>query len=105
RMVIPWAHGFKSIKSLQQIVLTNDFKANDTYAEQNNDPESHLKTAAYLDELAGKFPSGQPVFVSGLVISGLSGLKRVEYSLSRDDSKPGAPSGEVMEKWIECRLE
>ncbi len=105
RMVIPWAHGFKSIKWLQRIVLTNDFKANDTYAEQNNDPESHLKTAAYLDDLAGKFPVGQPVFVSGLVISGLSGLKRVEYSLRRDDSKPGAPSGADAEQWTECRLD
>ena len=39
RMVVPWAHGFKSIKWLQKIVLTNDYQANDTYALQNNDPE------------------------------------------------------------------
>ena len=50
RMVVPWAHGFKSIKWLQRIVLTNDYKANDTYALQNNDPESYLKTAAYLGQ-------------------------------------------------------
>ena len=48
RMVVPWAHGFKSIKWLQRIVLTNDYQANDTYALQNNDPESYLKTAAYI---------------------------------------------------------
>jgi DMSO/TMAO reductase YedYZ molybdopterin-dependent catalytic subunit len=105
RMVIPWAHGFKSIKWLHHIVVTNDYKANDTYAEQNNDPESHLKTAAYLDELPAKIPAGQPVSLNGLVISGLSGLKRVEHSLSRENSKPGAPDGEVAEQWIECRLE
>jgi hypothetical protein len=98
RMVIPWAHGFKSIKWLRRIVVTNDYKANDTYAEQNNDPESHLKTAAYLDELPEKFPAGQPVPVSGLVISGLSGLKRVEYSLSREATDDPGP-------WTECRLE
>jgi len=34
RLVIPWAHGFKSIKWLQRITLTNDFKANDTYANR-----------------------------------------------------------------------
>ena len=51
RMVVPWAHGFKSIKWLQNIVLTNDYRANDTYAHQNNDPESYLKTAAYLDDV------------------------------------------------------
>jgi len=105
RMVIPWAHGFKSIKWLQRIVLTNDYKANDTYAEQNNDPESHLKTAAYSNDLPAKIPAGQPVLISGLVISGLSGLKRVEYSLHRENSNPGAPSADDAEQWIECHLE
>ena len=105
RMVIPWAYGFKSIKWLQRVVLSNDYKANDTYAEQNNDPESHLKTAAYLDDLPAKFPAGQPVSVGGLVISGLSGLKRVEYSLSRENANPGAPAADDAGQWIECRLE
>ena len=100
RMVIPWAHGFKSIKWLQRIVVTNDYRANDTYAEQNNDPESHLKTAAYLDTLSAKLPAGQPVPVSGLVISGLSGLKRVEYCLTRANAPADAP-----EHWSEARLE
>lgn len=101
RMIIPWAHGFKSIKWLQSLVLTNDYRANDTYALQNNDPESHLKTAAYLDEVPAKIPSDQPVTLTGLVISGLSGLKRVEYSLSRGN----AGAGDDSEKWNECRLE
>ena len=99
RMVIPWAHGFKSIKWLQNIVVTNDYKANDTYAEQNNDPESHLKTAAYLNDLPAKIPAGQPVSISGLVIAGLSGLKRVEYSLECTS----APA--VAEQWVETQLE
>jgi hypothetical protein len=110
RMVIPWAHGFKCIKWLQNIVVTNDYRANDTYAEQNNDPESHLKTAAYLDTLAAKFPGGKPVSISGLVISGLSGLKRVEYSLTREnpttkESGTGVADGPGELSWVECRLE
>ena len=105
RMVIPWAHGFKSIKWLQSIVVTNDYKANDTYAEQNNDPESHLKTAAYLDEFPKTIPSGQPFTVSGLVITGLSGLKRVQYSLTRTNAKPGTPDADAAEKWSEAQLE
>ncbi|MES2597989.1 MAG: molybdopterin-dependent oxidoreductase [Verrucomicrobiota bacterium] len=75
RMVVPWAHGFKSIKWLQNIRLTNDYQSNDTYAEKNNDPESHLKIAAYLDDVA---VSGKDAQVSGLAISGLSGLSHVE---------------------------
>ena len=108
RMVIPWAHGFKSIKWLQRIVVTNDYRANDTYAEQNNDPEAPLKTAAYLDNVPAKIPAGQAVLIGGLVISGWSGLKRVEYSLSRDSAKPGAPAapaGDAAELWTEAQLE
>jgi hypothetical protein len=87
-MVVPWAHGFKSIKWLQHIVLTNEYRANDTYAEKNNDPESHLKTAAYLDDVADKTPAGAPVHVSGLAISGWSGLARVEYWVRSAPEKP-----------------
>lgn len=86
RMVVPWAHGFKSIKWLQHIVLTNDYRANDTYAEKNNDPESHLKTAAYLDDLAPGFSARKPVRVGGVAIAGWSGLQRVECWL-----RPAAP--------------
>lgn len=75
RMVVPWAHGFKSIKWLQHIRLTNDYQANDTYAEKNNDPESHLKTAAYLDDVV---VSGNTAHIGGWAVSGLSGLSHVE---------------------------
>ena len=46
RMVVPDAYGNKSVKWLQRIVLTNRFQSNDTYAEWNNDTESHAKTYA-----------------------------------------------------------
>lgn len=109
RMVIPWAHGFKSIKWLQHIAVTNDFKANDTYANQNNDPESHLKTAAYIDGRPERFPAGKPIFMSGLALAGLSGLKRVEHWLHRVE--PGAKPVEFDDEtyraatWTECALE
>jgi DMSO/TMAO reductase YedYZ molybdopterin-dependent catalytic subunit len=85
RMVVPWAHGFKSIKWLQRIVLTNDYKANDTYALQNNDPDSYLKTAAYLPKGSPMFRAGEPVVIEGTAMVGWSGLRRVEYWL-----RPGA---------------
>ena len=109
RLIVPWAHGFKSIKWLHRIAVTNDFKANDTYANQNNDPESHLKTAAYIDQAPDKFTAGQPVVLAGLALSGLSGLERVEYWLHRVE--PGAPA--VIQddatyqgaRWTPCQLE
>lgn len=79
RMVVPWAHGFKSIKWLHHIFLTNDYRVNDTYALNNNDPESYLKTAAYLDEGPKEYKFGEPVILTGQAISGRSGLERVEY--------------------------
>jgi DMSO/TMAO reductase YedYZ molybdopterin-dependent catalytic subunit len=109
RMVVPWAHGFKSIKWLEQIVLTNDFRANDTYALANNDPDSHLKSAAYIDSIADIIPAGQPAFVSGLAISGLSGLRRVEIwvrpvagtAAELADDDPAWQSA----RWVESRIE
>lgn len=109
RLIIPWAHGFKSIKWLHRIAVTNDFKANDTYANQNNDPDSHLKTAAYIDMAADKFPVGQPVFMSGLALAGLSGLERVEHWLHRIE--PGSQAVTQDDEtyraaqWKDCELE
>jgi DMSO/TMAO reductase YedYZ molybdopterin-dependent catalytic subunit len=89
RMIVPWAHGFKSIKWLERIVLTNDYKANDTYALQNNDPESYLKTAAYLDDSAQVFKKGEAVVLTGSGMAGWSGLKRIEYWLRPDTGTHG----------------
>src|SRR5262249_8992210 len=89
RMIVPWAHGFKSIKWLQRIVLTNDFRANDTYANANNHPDSSRKTAAYLDAGPEVFPAGQPIVITGTAMVGWSGLKRVEYWLRPDAGNHG----------------
>ena len=90
RMIVPWSHGYKSIKWLQHIFLTNDPRNNDTYSSGNNDPDSFLKTAAYVDKsLEGqKIKAGEPVHVTGNVISGLSGVKRVEVWVRRVEGKP-----------------
>jgi DMSO/TMAO reductase YedYZ molybdopterin-dependent catalytic subunit len=109
RMLVPWAHGFKSIKWLQRIVLTNNFQANDTYAAANNDPESHLKTAAYVDSGPASYQAGQALVVTGTVMVGLSGLKRVEYWL-RSIAGPPVPLRDddpvwATAKWLPCQLE
>jgi DMSO/TMAO reductase YedYZ molybdopterin-dependent catalytic subunit len=108
RMIVPWAHGFKNIKWLNHIFLTNDHRANDTYALKNNDPESALKTAAYMDEGPDKIAAGQPVLVTGQVISGLSGLKHVECWLRRvqGNAKPLADDDAELLRapWQQCEL-
>jgi DMSO/TMAO reductase YedYZ molybdopterin-dependent catalytic subunit len=108
RMIVPWAHGFKSIKWLQRIVLTNDYKANDTYALQNNDPESYLKTAAYLGRGSLSFKAGEPVLIEGVAIAGCSGLKRVEYWLrtgtGADANLPDDDPAWKSAVWRPCEL-
>ena len=109
RMIVPWAHGFKSIKWLQRIVLTNNFQANDTYAAANNDPESYLKTAAYVDSGPESFKAGQPIVITGTVMVGLSGLKRVEYWLRPIAGKPAELRDDdpawAAARWQACQIE
>ena len=90
RMVVPWAHGFKSIKWLQKILLTNDFRANDTYADDGNDPESYLKTAAYFENSnPASYRSGESITIHGTAMVGWPGLERVEYWLRPDAGAKG----------------
>ncbi len=109
RMIVPWSHGYKSIKWLQHIFVTNDARNHDTYAEGNNDPDSFLKTAAYVDSGSDKIKAGDPVFLTGQVISGLSGVKRVEYWL-----RPAPPTADKLADdapemlrgpWLPCTVE
>ncbi|MDF1858992.1 MAG: molybdopterin-dependent oxidoreductase [Verrucomicrobiales bacterium] len=108
RMIVPWAHGFKSIKWLRGIFLTNDYQTNDTYALKNNDPESFLKTAAYTQGGPGEFSTGVPVQVEGEVISGISGLKRVETWLRKLEPGDERLDQKALEKakadWKLCEL-
>lgn len=108
RMIVPWAHGFKSIKWLQRIVLTNDFKANDTYADANNDPDSYLKTAAYFDPGPEVFKAGEPIRIQGTAMVGWSGLKGVEYWLRPDTGIHGKLAADdpawQTAQWQPCTL-
>ena len=77
RMVVPEAYGFKSIKWLTHVVLTNLYHANDTYAEGNNDIDSSLKTFAATLSVPRQLKPGDPVPVTGYAQVGTSGLSKV----------------------------
>jgi DMSO/TMAO reductase YedYZ molybdopterin-dependent catalytic subunit len=108
RLVVPWSHGYKSVKWLQHIFLTNDARNHDSYAHGNNDPDSFLKSAAYVAQGPAEIPAGQTVRLSGQVIAGPSGVKRVEYWVRKidDTSKPlDDDSPELLKgPWIPCDL-
>ena len=68
RMVVPEAYGFKSIKWLSHLVLTNLAYANDTYADQNNDVDRMLKTFAATLSISKQVKAGVPIAVSGYAL-------------------------------------
>lgn len=79
RLIVPDSYANRSIKWLQQIYVTNSFHANDTYAEANNDVESHVKTYARFINMPGKVTSGQDFAITGMAQVGKSGLNKVQY--------------------------
>lgn len=86
RVVVPEAYGFKSIKWLQRLVVTNLPHANDTYAEKNNDVDSWLKTFAATISILGRAKAGQRIPVTGYAQVGISGLSKVQYWVTPKDA-------------------
>jgi hypothetical protein len=86
RVVVPEAYGFKSIKWVNRVVLSNLAYANDTYAEQNNDIDSPLKTFAATLVVPQQVKAGQPISVSGYAQVGVSGLSKVQISIQPEDA-------------------
>jgi DMSO/TMAO reductase YedYZ molybdopterin-dependent catalytic subunit len=84
RMVVPEAYGFKSIKWLSHVVLTNLPHANDTYADGNNDIDSPLKSFAATLFVPGKINSGHAIPVTGYAQVGIGGLSKVQVWLHPD---------------------
>lgn len=82
RMVVPEHYGFKSVKWLTRVFLSNLPHANDTYAGQNNDIDSPMKTFAATLHVTEKPRPGAPIAVTGYAQSGVSGLSKVQVWIS-----------------------
>jgi DMSO/TMAO reductase YedYZ molybdopterin-dependent catalytic subunit len=87
RMVVPEAYGFKSVKWLTRVLLSNKYAANDTYHQGNNDLDSPMKTFARFVHVPRAVGAGSPFEIDGIAQVGVSGLARVEYWL-RSSSAP-----------------
>jgi hypothetical protein len=89
RMLVPDAYGFKSVKWLQRVVLSNGPFANDTYANANNDIDSWMKTFARFLSFPATCKAGQPIPITGAAQVGMSGLTKVQWWLwPRDKELP-----------------
>jgi DMSO/TMAO reductase YedYZ molybdopterin-dependent catalytic subunit len=93
RMVVPEAYGFKSIKWLSHVVLTNLPHANDTYADGNNDIDSPLKSFSATLSVPGNIKAGSAIPVTGYAQVGIGGLSKVQVWLHPDDKE--LPTGDA----------
>lgn len=105
RIVVPEAYGFKSIKWLTHVFLTNLAVANDTYAEQNNDVDSPLKTFAATLSVPRELKAGAPLAVSGYAQVGISGLSKVQVAIE-SNAEPGPDNDPYYTKmaWTDAEL-
>ena len=92
RIVVPEAYGFKSIKWVSNVVLTNLFHANDTYANGNNDVDSPLKSFAATLSIPKEVAANEPIPVTGYAQVGISGLSKVQVWIQQKGEK--RPEGE-----------
>ena len=92
RMIVPEAYGFKSVKWIQRVVLTNLPGANDTYADDGNDIDSWMKTVARFLTFPEQAKSGAAIPISGVAQAGVSGLSKVQYWLQRQGA--ALPAGD-----------
>jgi DMSO/TMAO reductase YedYZ molybdopterin-dependent catalytic subunit len=86
RIVVPEAYGFKSVKWLNTVTLSNLAYANDTYINGNNDVDSPLKTFAATIHVPKPKPN-EPLAITGYAQVGVSGLSKVQVWVN-PDGKP-----------------
>lgn len=81
RMIVPDAYGFKSVKWIREIFLTNNHQANDTYAKGNNDIDSKMKSYARFvpwPRDGRETAAGKAIPVTGVAQAGVGGLSKVQ---------------------------
>jgi hypothetical protein len=105
RVIVPGSYGSRSIKWLQRVVLTNDFRANDSDAELNNDPDNALKTRARFINEPKVIGQGIPLAITGLAQVGVSGLRKVQYCVHAvGDGWPADDPHRLRADWLDATI-
>src|SRR4029434_1050861 len=90
RILVPESYGFKSVKWISHVVLTNKHQSDDTYANGNNDTHSWLKTFARSASVPEKVDAGKPIAITAGAQVGVGGLANVQYLLRLKSESPPA---------------
>jgi len=105
RMVIPESYGFRNIKWLTKVFLTNRFNANDTYERGNNDIDSWMKSIARFISKPRRGSAGIPIPLTGLAQVGINGVSKVQAWLHpKDKPLPGGDPYFQKAPWQDMKL-
>lgn len=105
RMVVPEAYGFKSVKWLSHIFLSNAAFANDTYAKANNDIDSPLKSFAATFDFPKEAKSGQPIPVTGYAQAGITNVTKVQVCVHNNaDKRPAGDKHFTDDQWLDATI-
>ena len=105
RMIIPETYGFKNVKWLKSVLLTNEPFANDTYARGNNDVDTWMKSMARFVYLPRREKDGVPVAVTGMAQVGVGGVKKVQVAvLPRGQEWPANDPYMTKAPWRDAQL-
>lgn len=104
RVVVPEVYGFKSIKWVKKIVLSNLFHANDTYAEGNNDVDSPLKSFAATLNAPMKAEPDTLIPITGYAQVGISGVSKVQVWIQNEADKTDHGRYYADAPWIDAEI-
>ena len=91
RLIVAEAYGFKNIRHIRRIVLSNDCQLTDTYAIQGQDSESPMKTCVTRIISPGNravIPSADTTVFRGHLQIGSAGLRGVQYAIVEQQAAP-----------------
>ena len=105
RVFVPGSYGSRSIKWVQRVILTNDFKANDSDADLNNDPDNGIKTRARFINEPKEIQPGTPAALTGMAQVGISGLNKVQYCVhDQKDAWPATDPYRLKADWKDAAI-
>lgn len=105
RMVVPETYGFKSVKWLNRLVLSNIPHENDTYADANNDVDSGMKTFAQIMLKPEEIKAGEPIPITGYAQVGISGLEKVQTLIQpQDKQRPAGDPYFTKADWTDAHI-
>ncbi len=104
RVLVPRAYGSRSIKWVQRVLLTNDYRANDSdAADFNNDVESAMKTKARFLNAPKEIKAGEPAAITGFALVGISGISKVQYCVhSQKEPWPADDPNWTKADWLDA---